>query len=70
MQNMPTVNPKLAIHPLRKTLTQEDWKRIHTAMETEDVSAVTDDELAAVEDVLYDAIVAKLQTHEGITILQ
>ena len=67
---MPTVNPKQAIHPLRKTLTQEDWERIHTAMEAEDVSAVSDAELDAVHDVLYDAIVAKLQTHEGITTLQ
>lgn len=67
---MPTVNPKQTIHPLRQTLTQKDWERIHTAMETEDVSAVSDDELAAVEDVLYDAIVAKLQTHHGITTLQ
>lgn len=67
---MPAVDPKQAIHPLRKTLTQEDWKRIHTAMETEDVSAVSDAELDAVNDVLYDAIVAKMQTHEGITTLQ
>lgn len=67
---MQTVDPKQVIHPLRKTLTPADWTRIHTAMETEDVSAVTDDELDAVNDVLYDAIVAKMQTHEGITTIQ
>ena len=67
---MQTVDPKQVIHPLRKTLTSADWARIHTAMETEDVTAVTDAELDAVNDVLYDAIVAKMQTHEGITTIQ
>jgi hypothetical protein len=67
---MQTVDPKKAIHPLRNTLTQEDWTRIQTAMETEDVDAITDEELDAAHDVLYDAIVAKMQTHEGITTLQ
>ena len=68
---MPTyVDPKRAIHPLRDTLTQEDWARIHSAMETEDVNAITDDELDAACDALYDAIVAKTQTHEGVTTLQ
>lgn len=68
---MPTyVDPERAIHPLRGTLTQEDWARIYTAMETEDVNAITDDELDAACDALYDAIVAKTQTHEGVTTLQ
>ena len=64
------VDPKLAVHPLRNVLTQEDWQRIHAAMETEDVHSVTDQELDAVNDVLYDAIVGKLQTHQGVTTLQ
>lgn len=67
---MLTINPKKAIHPLRKTLTQEDWTRIQTAMETEDVHSITDEELDAAYDVLYDAIVAKTQTHLGTTVLQ
>lgn len=64
------VDPKLAVHPLRKNLTQEDWARIQTAMEHEDVDSITDEELDAAHDVLYDAIVAKMQTHEGVTTLQ
>jgi len=39
-------------------------------MEQEDVEAVTDQELDAVNDVLYDLIVAKMQTVVGVTTLQ
>ena len=67
---MQVVNPKQVIHPLRKKLTDADWTRIQTAMEQDDVDSVTDEELDAAHDVLYDAIAAKLQTHEGITVLQ
>ena len=67
---MTTVDPKQAVHPLRKTLTNQDWTRIQTAMETDDVDAVTDEELAAAQDLLYDAIVARTQTHWGVTTLQ
>jgi hypothetical protein len=56
-------------HPLRKTLTSEDWQRIQSAMESEDVDAVTDAEIDAAHDVLYDAVAAKIQTHEGILLL-
>jgi hypothetical protein len=56
-------------HPLRKSLTQEDWKRIQTAMETEDADAVTDEEVDAAYDVLYDAVAGKMQTHYGILIM-
>jgi len=61
---------KLLRHPLRDTLTQEDLERIHTALETEDVDNVTDEELDAVHDILYDAIAGKTQTHLGVTTLQ
>jgi len=67
---MQTVDPKKARHPLRNTLTQEDWQRIQTAMQTDDVNAITDEELDAAHDVLYDAIVHKLQTHFGTTVIQ
>lgn len=56
-------------HPLRKKLNTEDWKRIQSAMESEDVDAVTDAEIDAAHDVLYDAIAAKIQTHVGILLL-
>ena len=61
---------KTYYHPLRDTLTQEDWSRIQTAMEYEDIDSVTDEEIDAAHDVLYDAIAAKLQTHEGVTTIQ
>jgi hypothetical protein len=67
---MQTVDPNKAIHPLRNTLTQDDWQRIQNALDTDDVNSVTQEELDAAHDVLYDAIVAKTQTHEGITTLQ
>ena len=56
-------------HPLRKDLSKEDWKRIQTAMDAEDADAVTDAEIEAACDLLYDAIAAKSQTHEGVLIL-
>ena len=56
-------------HPLRKKLTPEDWQRIQSAMESENVDDVTDAEIDAAHDVLYDAIAAKIQTHEGILLL-
>ena len=61
---------KILQHPLRDTLTEDDLERIHLALETEDVHNVTNEELDAVNDVLYDAIVAKLQTHPGVITLQ
>ena len=57
-------------HPLRDTLTKKDLERIQLALETEDVDNVTDEELDAVNDILYDAIAGQQQTHLGITTLQ
>jgi len=37
---MHTVDPEKMIHPLRDTLSQEDWTRIQTAMENEDVEVL------------------------------
>ena len=68
--NMRYVDPKKTVHPLRHTLKPQDWDRIQTAMEQENVEAVTDEELDAVNDVLYDLIVAKMQTVVGVTTLQ
>lgn len=66
---MQTIDPKRAVHPLRAKLTDADWTRIQTAMEREDVNAITDEELDAAHDVLYDAIAGKLQTHLATTVL-
>ena len=61
---------QLLRHPLRDTLTEEDLERIHNALETEDVHNITDEELDAVNDILYDAIAGQQQTHLGVTTLQ
>ena len=61
---------QLLRHPLRNTLTKEDLERIHTALETEDVDNVTNEELDAVNDILYDVIAGEQQTHSGVTTLQ
>jgi hypothetical protein len=60
---------KPLVHPLRKSLTQEDWVRIQAAMKSDDVDAVTDEEIDAAHDVLYDAVAGKMQTHEGLLVL-
>lgn len=67
---MRVVDPSRAIHPLRNTLTDSDWERITLAVETADVHSVTDAELDAAHDVLFDAVAAKMQTHFGTTTLQ
>ena len=66
---MQVVDPSKAIHPLRNTLTEADWTRIQDAIDRKHDDA-TIEEIEAAADVLYDAIVAKLQTHDGITTLQ
>lgn len=61
---------KTPYHPLRDSLTKEDWKRIDAAIDSKDYSTVTDDELDAAHDVFYDAIAGAQQTHLGVTTLQ
>ena len=61
---------QLLHHPLRDTLTKEDLERIQTALDNEDVHNVTDEELDAVNDILYDAIAGQKQTHLGSLTLQ
>lgn len=57
-------------HPLREKLAKEDWQRIQTAIDTKCYDAVTGDEIDAANDVFYDAIAGKKQTHLGIITLQ
>ena len=56
-------------HPLRETLTAEDWGRIKDSMlnETEDASF---EELDAMSDRIFDTIAVKMQTHISVTTLQ
>ena len=56
-------------HPLRETLTQEDWSRIQYAVDNEDFRLVSDDEIVAAHDVLLDHICDKIQTHQSVLIL-
>lgn len=53
------------VHPLRKSLTKKDLIRIQDAIDNDEYSDVTTEELDAANDIFYDAIVTKLQTHEG-----
>lgn len=59
----------LTQHPLRDTLTTEDWQRIQRVIDREHDDATTE-ELDAAHDVFYDAIAAQSQTHPGSTVLQ
>ena len=53
----------MRIHPLRRTLTPKDYDRIQAALDREDVSAVTMDELDAVADVMFDWHANRVRTH-------
>lgn len=58
-------------HPLRETLTPEDWNRIHLAWEGETPEdSITQDEWDAAIDLMFDALAVKMQTHMGILTLQ
>jgi len=70
MSQYKQVDPDVMVHPLRSTLTDDDWTRIQTAIDKNLTHTVTDEELDAAHDVLFDAIAGKLQTHLGITTLQ
>jgi len=68
---MKYLDPEQAVHPLRNVLTQDDWERIQEVLDGKRPEHnVTLEELNAVQDVFYDAIVAKKQTHYGVTTLQ
>jgi hypothetical protein len=66
---MKYLDPDLAVHPLRNVLTQDDWTRIQEVIEGKHDDA-TLEEIEAAQDVYYDAVVAKLQTHDGVTTVQ
>lgn len=58
-------------HPLRETLTKEDWQRIQEVIDrTIPEHNATLEEIEAAHDVFYDAIAAQEQTHYGVTTLQ
>jgi len=61
---------KTPYHPLRDTFTEEDLKRIQSALDNDDVENVSMEELDAVNDILYDTIAGAKQTHLGVTTIQ
>jgi|TARA_R110000782_G_scaffold9566_2_gene30676 histidine ammonia-lyase len=62
---------KLPHHPLRDTLTKEDWKRIQEVIDNKlDITLATLEEINAANDVFYDAIAGSQQTHYGVTTFQ
>lgn len=63
------INPDEAVHPLRHTLTDEDWDRLDRIVQGSDEQCTTE-ELDAYQDYLYDFIASRKQTHEGVTTLQ
>jgi hypothetical protein len=64
------VDPKKAVHPLRKKLSDDDWQRITNAILEDIVEDVTIPELDAYADFMYDLTVSKLQTVAGTKVLQ
>jgi hypothetical protein len=63
------VDPEEAVHPLRHELSDEDVREIMQGI-ANDQDWMSLEEIEAITDILYDHIVAKLQTHHGITTLQ
>ena len=66
---MKTLKPEEQVHPLRLELDDLRLGEIAQGV-ADDANWMTLEELAAVEDLLYDAIVCSRQTHPGTTTLQ
>lgn len=64
------IDPDTAVHPLRLTMTDEDWDRLDRIFTEKSDESMTDEEVEAYLDWLYDEIAARKQTHYGITTLQ
>lgn len=58
------------VHPLRHSLTDEDWERLNRIVLENSKETCTLEEIDAFGDWLYDEVAAELQTHEGVTTLQ
>ena len=66
-----TIDPETeGIHPLRHKLSDEDWDRIQRVIVDRSPETVSNQELEAFNDYLYDVIASKKQTHYGTTVLQ
>ena len=63
------VNPEEMVHPLRLNSCDSYMVEILEGCEKHE-DWMTTEELEAVNDYLYDLIVSKVQTHDGVTTLQ
>tara|TARA_B110000977_G_scaffold45681_1_gene62102 strand:- start:13 stop:216 length:204 start_codon:yes stop_codon:yes gene_type:complete len=58
-------------HPLRLTLTENDWDRLDCVFrDNDDTANVSSEEIAAYEDWVFDEITARLQTAIPSMVLQ
>lgn len=64
------IDPENAIHPLRNSMTDEDWARLDRIFLEKSDEDMTEEEIQAYTDYLYDEIAVRKQTHYGITTLQ
>jgi hypothetical protein len=64
------IDPDLAVHPLRLTMTDEDWDRLNRIFTENSDEDMSNEEVEAYTDWLYDEIAVRKQTHYGITTLQ
>jgi len=58
------------IHPLRHTLTDDDWDRLDRIVVEDSDEDCTAEELEAYSDWLYDQLAGTLQTVYGVTTIQ
>lgn len=68
--NWTLIDPDEAIHPVRNTLTDEDWDRMDRILLENSDEDCTLEEMEAYSDWLYDEMATKLQTVPGTTVLQ
>lgn len=64
------IDPEAAVHPLRLTMTDDDWDRLDRIFKDHSDETMSDEEIEAYMDWLYDEIAVRKQTHYGITTLQ
>jgi len=64
------IDPDEAIHPLRNTLSDDDWARLDRIFAEKSEEDCTMEEIDAYLDWFYDNVAAKIQTVPGTTVLQ
>lgn len=62
---------KMLNHPRLSQMTEKDYERVEAVLSGNlDYKWISDDEIEAYQDLLYDYIAAEKQTHLGSTVLQ